>query len=70
MPYSRQWKLVNREGDNEKMASTMRLKVHGGWIVRTYDEKFGYYLSTAMCFMPDPEHVWYVKDEDDAIGEE
>jgi hypothetical protein len=51
-----------------------RAKVFGGWLVKSYDDIYedrgygqgyerGYQWRTAMCFVPDPRHVWGMFNE-------
>lgn len=37
---------------------TMRLRVPGGWIVKTYERSRDSTSSQAICFFPDPNHEW------------
>lgn len=38
--------------------SKMRSKVPGGWLIRTTED-----MSCAICFYPDPEHLWLKDDK-------
>ena len=49
-----------------------RAKVHGGWLVKTYESVFhqsdingmqdGWDWRVAMAFVPDPNHEWKIGD--------
>ena len=50
-----------------------RAKVHGGWIVKTFENvihdvyegmmRDGWDWRVAMCFVPDPNHEWIIEDK-------
>jgi hypothetical protein len=47
------------ENEWEEICSyTQRLRVYGGWIVRTYDVSGANEVALAMCFVPDKEYRW------------
>lgn len=58
------WELVNKETYPELGGeSTERLRVPGGWLVRTglsLTNRRGLGTGVALCFLPDPEHEWEV----------
>lgn len=35
-----------------------RMKVPGGWLVKTETHSHSDSMAVAMCFLPDPTHVW------------
>ena len=46
-------------GFEKVTASTIRLKVFGGWMVVEYADEGG----LAAVFIPDPKHLWILEDE-------
>ena len=61
--YPREWEEVSDQ--------TLRLKVPEGWVVQVeqyvieydkHDNKIPKFLTTAVCFVPDPEHKWKLED--------
>jgi len=52
MKYSRKWEDV---GD-----SIHRLKVHGGWLIRSWDPTN--MTNQAVCYVPDPSHTWELEN--------
>jgi hypothetical protein len=51
MGYSRKWEKVSRV--------SLRLRVFEGWLVTSHFEG-----SLSMCFLPDKEGQWILKDND------
>jgi hypothetical protein len=53
------WEAVT-EGNREK---TVRMKIPGGWIVKTTMDKDNIAASyaVAMVFVPDPQHDWKIR---------
>jgi hypothetical protein len=62
------WERINDENDVE---ITQRLKVFGGWVILTtryFKQGFSTccertQCSITQCFVPDPNHEWEVKNE-------
>lgn len=64
------WETVPSDGENLE-----RLKVHGGWLVKTYSDvmhrnddygdrmQSGWDWRVAMTFVPDPNHEWELEGE-------
>lgn len=56
-----------------------RLSVPGGWVLKTFEDVIhdksdggrgmvsGWDWRVAMCFIPDPEHEWKIKDIEDDV---
>lgn len=54
------WEIIEIKDDGSK---TSRLRIHGGWLVRTIMAETG---NIAMAFVPDPGHLWdYEREEQD-----
>ena len=56
------WESIADLSDTHHFDSTVRMKVVGGWLVRTVvdnlpDESDGA-VAVAMTFVPDPDHEW------------
>lgn len=49
------WEVVIQEG---VLFRTERLKVPGGWLVRTSHFNWSLWRPVTMTFMPDPTYVW------------
>jgi len=57
-----------------------RAKIFGGWLVKAYEDvvhnqihegygmQSGFDLRVAMCFVPDPQHLWEVVEKFDGNG--
>ena len=59
------WEIINENSQGQSADITERLKVFGGWIVRSGEayknpgfvaDQVG--MSMSMCFVPDPNHEW------------
>ena len=37
-----------------------RAKVHGGWIVKAYEQQQDGGCNIALTFVPDPSHHWHI----------
>lgn len=58
------WEKVSKDTDPNGMIETDRMKVPGGWIVRsvrTYSTIGGGGCSVHQLMVPDAEHSWQVK---------
>jgi len=56
----KEWEIVTKHVDD--MFCTRRMKVPGGWLVTHYEwnnEDVGQ-LSSSICFLPDPNHLWKI----------
>ena len=51
------WEVVDKIY-NGRHTLTERLKVHGGWLVRTFYNCSDGLGTCAMAFVPDPKHEW------------
>ena len=55
------WENIYKHGINDCTLATNRLKVYGGWIVRTiYFEREPDIFSESSVFVPDPQHEWSI----------
>ncbi len=56
------WETFPLDEDDPE-SSTERYPVPGGWIVRTStwserDDQNGQSFAVALCYVPDPDHLW------------
>jgi len=54
------WEVVDKSSSIRETL-TERLKVHAGWLVRTF-YRHSYGGTCAMTFVPDPNHKWKLKN--------
>ena len=58
------WETLVHVDDDGSFTSTLRAKVFGGWVIRSYnwDDTIGEGESQcqSMAFVPDPNHDWCV----------
>jgi hypothetical protein len=59
MAYSGTWEVIERKTD-QRTFGTHRLKVPGGWLVRTGCYHFGQ-LAIAVVFFPDASYSWVIE---------
>ncbi len=64
------WEIVTVNNDSSNQTDvTGRLKVFGGWIVRScnliyFDDDFNNVISESSVFVPDANHEWELSNED------
>ena len=64
--YPRKWEEVSKE--EEINLDTYRLRVYGGWLVRTFGGRLtghvsGDVISQAVCFVKDEHGHWQLEEE-------
>ena len=52
------WEELEKQGNRKWGFVTERMKVYGGWIVRSIHSSVGGNTAVAQSFVPDPEHLW------------
>lgn len=58
-----EYETINCESDRGESCKTQRMKVFGGWIVRSQFECYSdCYASESSVFVSDPNHEWKIED--------